>query len=473
MTASVANTAEWGSRLRQPRVAVARREGRRSRIANGRWLLAGIIVAAAAIPVLLLTQARETAAFVLAGLALVAGVLFFVSGNLRALGPLLVVFGIAEPVLATYTRSSLVLYPDSVLLVLFVVLGVLVRGRISAKAWWALGIVAVMLLLAILRAPSLGRGVYQAREVAVPLGLTLAAYAGSDRLDQGVLSRITLAVGAVSAIYMIFEFAFGPILDPWAFEGLNGFTRLNVNGLLPGNYYFYYHAGHAPILRLGGLLLNPPATGLFMGTAAVVAARTRWPLPYRVMTAGAFLAATVATYSRAGILLAALAIALPALGRLGRLVPAAVCGIAAWLVLPVLLHQGKSAAHLNGLIGGITTGLTHPLGVGFGHVGNVAKAYHGSGVGESLVGLFAAAVGWPALVLLGFLVYWLISRLPQAPADASLAIAALAAASLSESAASLTATAALWLLVGISCARIAQMTRSAPPSSTEAVLDVH
>lgn len=439
------------SRWKQPIPSVTRRTSGRVPPApgSGGWLPVVALVVAASIPILALTDARSYGALAIAGLSIAAAALFFAAGDLRALAALLVGFGLAEPLLASATGSSAVLYPDSIMLVLVLLSGVARVRPARGNAARVTAAFAVLLAVAILRAPSLGQGVYQAREVIVPAGLVAVGYLAKDRIDRRLLVRVTLVAGAISAVYMIFEYVLGPVISPWAFEGLNGFTRLNVNSALPGNYYFYYSTGHAPLLRLGGLLLNPPASGLFMATVTIIAAQARWPVVYKAPAVALFAAATVGTYSRAGILLAGMAIVLPKLGRMGRLAPALACAVAAWLALPVLLHEGRSASHLQGLISGISTSLTHPLGVGFGHFGNVAKAFHGNGPGESLVGLFIAALGLPGLVLVVGLIYWLIARLPDSPEQASLALAGLAAASLSESTASLTATAALWLLVGI------------------------
>lgn len=385
------------------------------------------------------------------------------AGRASGLTVLLVVTGLIEPMLVTINPTNAVLYVDTIVLIGVVTLALYVgmrdkRGRCIGM----FALMCILIIVAALRAPTRTTGIYQAREVLVGVGLVFSGYAMYERLNFRLLCKTIFISATCTVAYMVVELARGPLIDPSRYEALNDFTRFNQQGArLPENYYFYYLHGHEPITRLGGFLLNPPATGLFLGGAAVLASWQAGSRSTRYVSVAIFALATLLTWSRAGLLVIFMGLIIPVVVRWGRSVVVIAVVMAGLVVKPVIASAGNSASHLKGIEVGLVTSVTHPVGIGFGHVGNVAKAYQGAGVGESLVGLLVAGAGVPALALILWLLRRLISYLRSHPRECAFGLGWFAAASLSESTASLSATAGIWLVVGLALRRI-ELTNDLP-----------
>jgi hypothetical protein len=168
-------------------------------------------------------------------------------------------------------------------------------------------------------------------------------------------------------------------------------------------------------------------------------------------------------YARAGLVIFVLVTFMyVAWVRGTRIVTSGVALLAAAFVARQFIQQGNTASHAQGLVSGVLTGLRSPIGQGFGRSGYQAllkggATGPGSAAGsESLLGLYAAWLGWAALAVF-FLVMWHLGRrlMTVRRTDALpywLAVGFLVAAALSESASSMSATPVLWLSLGAALA---------------------
>lgn len=319
----------------------------------------------------------------------------------------------------------------------------------------AFAAILAVIALAALRAPSLHVGLYQAREVFVPVALVFCGLiAARNNQTFASVRWAILIVGLINLGYMVVEWAFGPVIPPIGAYEFKEFSRVHeVSGAtpgLPGNYYFFYESGRASLVRLGGLLFNPPVTGIFTGLVAVLAF---WTIRNRLL-AGAFaliaVLGTVGTFSRAGMLLILVAIVLPLGARRYGPLLTGIGGLAALLLAaPFVQSQGSSSRHVEGLLASLNIALNHPLGAGFGHFGNSVKASASHVAGESLLGVLIAGSGVMGLALIGVAVYMLSRAIRRYGWPGWLGLGALSVAALSESAGGLGGTAGLWLITGL------------------------
>ena len=227
-------------------------------------LTADLLVAA----VCLLTVIVLTEASVLAGLGVVA-----LAGTVQAAA-------------AIWFPVPVTLYLDNLpfLLTMVYAVTIAVKWRLVAELR-ILTIVLILVGIALFRAGTTSAALYQARQVLFPFLIAFAAFvairlpvknpAYKPRID--ILIKITVGLAWVTCVYMLAEYIWGPPLNPLAAYKLNPFTEhfAIIDGYL-GNYLFYPgNTGHA-VIRLGGLLMNPPVAGIFMGGSAVIAFWQYW-----------------------------------------------------------------------------------------------------------------------------------------------------------------------------------------------------
>lgn len=361
-----------------------------------------------------------------------------------------VIAGMIQGSLAAVTRSSLSLWLDDVCL-FGIAVGVVFR-LLHQRNYQRLGAgagLALLIAFAIVTAQDPGSAFYQARQIAVP---ALLLFTGSvlDKDEFGKIARVLFVVAMVSFGYTALEEFGVRLIDPWAAYGFNQFST-SENALaqqrdLPGNYYYYYGSSADDVfIRSGGLHFNPPGLSIFMGSLALYAKAYAKPglrVALYVMC-GTSVALTV---GRAGAIIFLLALfqraASKVVTRLGFLV-GAVAG--AVLLNEFFSAQGNSGSHSEGLVYGSLYGLSNPLGGGFGVIGNASES-SAEGHGESLFGLFFASSGWPAFVI----VFWLVVKAwrNSLTVPGVALTAALIASALSESTSGLAVAAPLWILGG-------------------------
>lgn len=289
------------------------------------------------------------------------------------------------------------------------------------------------------------------RQVCMPVLVIVCGLVLTRREWKWILVAV-LAISTLNTAYIALEVPGLRIIDPAPFALLSK-TAMYPNGL-PGYYMSYDLAGELAV-RAGGLFLNPPTTGIATGAAAVLAfhaLRSRW----RLLLVLAFGLATIATISRAGILLMLIGIAGPVIARrLHPLVAVPIMGVPALLAGNNIADLGNSDSHVDGLTVGMDHAFESVIGRGFGYVGNFAgKAGELQEASESLsgiafsaaglvtVGIYAAALGAAAIFILKQPGRW----------ESYLAFGALVIAMLAETAGSMNATVPLWLLVGAALA---------------------
>lgn len=303
------------------------------------------------------------------------------------------------------------------------------------------------------------------RQVCMPVLVIVCGLVMTRREWKWVLAAV-LSISILNAAYIGLEVMGIRIIDPVPFALLSK-TAMYPNGL-PGYYMSFDLAGELAV-RAGGLFLNPPTTGIATGAAAVLAfhaLRSRW----RLLLVLALGLATIATISRAGILLLLIGIAAPVVARkLHPVVALPIMGIPALMAGNNIADLGNSDAHVNGLTVGIDHAFESVIGRGFGYVGNFAgKAGELQEASESLsgiafsaaglvtVGIYAAALGAAIIAVLRQPRRW----------ESYLAFGALVIAMLAETAGSMNATVPMWLLVGAAfSASSATLTEPAPGPS--------
>jgi hypothetical protein len=314
------------------------------------------------------------------------------------------------------------------------------------------GLLVLLAALEAVRSPSRSAGVAQARELLVPVGLLMAGYLLRQRIDWDRVLSFVLVVASAAAAWVLAEQVKGsPLLDPnWYYLHITGLKPLQLRygpaGLLPGPYYANLSSAGDEIFRPGGPYMNPPITGYLLGIGAFAAMqRTRGF--YRGLLLAIFLAALVSGYSRGGLVLFLLVVVMyTAWVWSGRIVTT-VAGLAtAAYLVSYFVQQGNTSSHAGGLVSGLLTALTHPIGVGFGVTGFQALLQGqpvGSGA-ESLIGLYLAWLGWPAIVA------W--RAVLSVPTGRSLpvwlAVGLIVSAATSESSSATLSTPMLWLVTG-------------------------
>ncbi len=379
-----------------------------------------------------------------------------VYGRVDLAAAVVVVAAMLSPLITVICHSPLGAWVDNVALAALagvcLVLGLIGR-RFSLLGCFAL--VAFVIGIAALRAPTHSVGLYQARQVLVPISLIFSGIVVAENaVSLNSLRMAVLVTGVINLMYMAVEAGLGPIIPPHAAYEFKEFSRVRkrIEGSagLPGNYYFFYSSGHAKLVRLGGLLFQPPVTGIFTGLLAIVSYWTIRRRAIALAVAALALIATLATFSRAGVLLVVLGIGLPVLvARVGKKAGIGIIVVLLALATPVILHEGASARHLEGFTTSLSIALHHPLGLGFGHFGNSAKVSANSVAGESLLGVLIAGTGLIGLLLILGAIASLLRATDRVGWIAWTGIAALVIAGLSESAGGLAGTAALWLFAGL------------------------
>jgi hypothetical protein len=415
------------------------------------WI--GLIGAAAGGLLIFFAGDRPKLAVIMLG-AVITGAGFVLARRslLLELAVLIMIGGILQAVATTISpvRASLLLDDLPFALLMIALLPEVLRGSMRLKVLSAATI--LLTAVAVVRSPDLSVGVLQARQVLIPPLLILAGYLLAHR-DWRRFHAATIALACFAAAYCAVELLGWMPIDPTPSLAANDNANIYVHDGLPG-YYYYFGLSDEPYVRAGGPLLNPPSTGLFLGTATVIAfwiLRGRW----RWVCTVALLLATLSTISRAGVLIAVVGLGGPYLVRrvrIGFALPIA-AGIALLAGFLLSQHAG-SAAHLDGLVDGLKRALLQPWGQGFGHNGNIAfDAGLPTNGKESLLGVALAAIGLPVLLATGWLAYRIVARLHSTPPDLVWRVmicgAALAVAATAETASGLDASVPLWMVAGV------------------------
>ncbi|NQX35568.1 hypothetical protein [Herbiconiux sp. VKM Ac-2851] len=367
---------------------------------------------------------------------------------------LLVAASACQRALSALTGSSLALWLDDAVLIGFVVYIVIrLSSRLQGKFSLVLTLVVFVSFLgvALLRSTELSVGFYQLRQVGVPAILLLFGM----MVDREALRRASpVVVGfiAVGALYGVLELGGLRLIDPATATGLNAFSTSSIreNGL-PAAYRYFLSDG-VVLSRVGGLVLNPPSFGILAASGLL------W-LRFSSMKRGVafyalavlFCGMTIASLGRGGFVVLGLALVQPLISRYsGRLAFAVVGLVMGFVAYSEISTQGQSGRHAEGFLFGLTYALTHPLGGGFGLVGNSVASLElegaASGAAESLAAIFLTAIGWIGLIILA----WLLVK--GVGAGRTIPGVALTAAVLitlfSETAGGLDAAGPLWILAG-------------------------
>jgi hypothetical protein len=383
--------------------------------------------------------------------------------------------GATQAATAIWFPSPITLYMDNLPFILIVIYTVTlaVQWRFVAELR-ILGIVVLLVAIALVRAGITSAALYQARQILVPFLVAFAAYlavrlpaknpAYKPRID--ILIQFSVGLAFVTCIYMLIEYVWGPPLNPLAAYQLNPFTEhfAIIDGYL-GNYLFYPgNTGHF-IIRLGGPLMDPPVTGIFIGGAAVIAFWQYWHrrhLPMLIL----FVASTLAvlgTYARGGMLVAVVGIGFPLLIRYtNRTLAVTIVMLVAVYIGAKIGQEGSSVRHYDGLIAGLTRALHHPFGQGLDVIGDVTKRSAGVGEGESLAAIPFAAIGLPAVVLYLATLWGLLRSASFQNWPAALGLGMLLCTLFTESASSLAGTVVVWSFCGVGLALATKQKKSLP-----------
>ncbi|RFA15151.1 hypothetical protein B7R21_03720 [Subtercola boreus] len=350
------------------------------------------------------------------------------------------------------TGSPIALWlDDSVLIGMALYVLIRLSARINGKIAAVLLIFVGFLLFALVRSTDFSVGLYQLRQVAVPALLLLFGVV-FDREKIKKASPVVLTFIAIGALYGVLELAGIRLIDPSTASGLNTFSSTNIreNGL-PAAYRYFLSDGTV-LSRVGGLILNPPSFGILAATGFIwLRFSDNRRGPGFVILGLLFAVMTVASLGRGGIVVLGLAIAQPFItkysGRLAFILVGAVMGVVAY---GEFVTQGQSGRHAEGFTYGLTYALSHPIGGGFGLVGNsvnqLGLAGDDSGAGESLAAIFLTAFGWVGILLL----VWLLLRgIGAGTTMPGVALTSAVLVSLvSETAGGLDAAGPLWILGG-------------------------
>ena len=294
------------------------------------------------------------------------------------------------------------------------------------------------------------------RQVTIPtllivVGLTLTKY------QWAAIRKLAIWVGIANLVYMALEIVGIRLLDASKLTTFND-GRGQVRDGLP-SYYFYWvdpdslfaFSGEPYIARLGGLLLNPPVAGLALAAAIVFLWFDR-SFRFRKILLVAMSIAILLTFSRGGWLVVLFALVLPFLLRkIKRVGAVLVMAPALWFMGTQMAEHGNSESHTDGLTEGLSMAFTHPLGMGFGQVGNYLKSLNITKISESLLGIAFSAAGLAAVLLVVLLALKLWNTVGRRPWiwEAALGMGIISAALLSETAGALNATIPLWLAIGV------------------------
>lgn len=416
---------------------------------NQRVATASLALTFAAAATLLTYTAAYTAALFPIVVTALLGILLAALNRLVTLVCCMVLAGFLQAPLAGLTQMSSILWIDDVLL-LGGILAIIHRIFLHQK--WQVFIVSLtalfFLLVGVARSPAFEAGVYQARQIVVPIVLILVG----SLLQQRELHQITKFVfplGLITAVYVVIEMTGVHLVDPWyalKFNDLKSIADYAYSRDLPLNYYYFYgNASDLYFNRSGGLFLNPPGVGIFVAGVGLLVqgfGSRRQKLVAPFMTA----IVVVSSVGRAAAVVFLLGLGQSTVvKRLTRIGFVLIATVAAALLMTFFSDQGNSAAHASGFLEGVKVALANPMGVGFGRVGNVADQAEES-FGESLLGMFVASLGWPALAVVGFVI---VVALRNADRIQNIALtAAIMTSALSETLSGLAFVAPLWVLAG-------------------------
>jgi hypothetical protein len=377
--------------------------------------------------------------------------------------------GAAQAAAAIWFPSPITLYLDNLPFVLIMIYTVTlaVQWRFVAELR-ILGIVLLLVAIALIRAGITSAALYQARQVLVPFLVAFAAFlavrlptknpAYKPRID--ILIKFSVGLALVTCAYMLVEYIWGPPLNPLAAYQLNPFTEhfAIIDGYL-GNYLFYPgNTGHF-IIRLGGPLMDPPITGIFIGGAAVIAFWQYWHRRHLLMLilCVASILAVLGTYARGGMLVAVVGIGFPLLVRYtNRTFAVGIVMIVAVYIGAKIGQEGSSVRHYEGLVAGLTRAFHYPLGQGLDAIGDVTKRSTGTGEGESLAAIPFAAIGLPAVMLYLAALWGLLRSASIQNWPAALGLSMLLCTLFTESASSLAGTVVVWSFCGVGLALAAK-----------------
>lgn len=329
------------------------------------------------------------------------------------------------------------------------------RSRVDLVAAAALAFVGIVVVAGVWRSPALEVGLAQARQVVLPLGMVFAGAVLRDLLRWTWIARAVVAVAIVTALWIFVEELLGaPIVDPaWYYVNVTGGSELSLREGLPPPYFADGVFGRT-IFRPGGPFLNAPAAGLLLGAGAF-AVMSSMKSNFRWVLVAVLGAALVASFARGGLLIFALAVVVPGIWRVfGKVHALAYIGVSGATVTFVFLSQGNTDSHAEGLLTGFQAGLRHPFGLGFGTTGYQASlAGDSTHIGsESLLGLYFAWLGWPAIAGAAAVVFLLVRQLALVDVSCSRvawsAIGLVLVAASSETASSLASTSYLWIVLG-------------------------
>lgn len=416
-------------------------------------LAAGAVVAVPVVTIGTIAAGPDGLVTILVVILAISSLVAAISNRPVLIIGLLVAASACQRAVGAITGSSIALWlDDSVLIGMALYVLIRLSARLNARTVALLLVFAGFLLFALVRATDFSVGLYQLRQIAVPALLVLFGMV-FDREKIKQASPVVIAFIAVGALYGLLELAGIRLIDPSTASGLNTFSSTNIreNGL-PAAYRYFLSDGTV-LSRVGGLILNPPSFGILAATGFIWLRFSEMRRgPGFVILALLFGTMTVASLGRGGFVVLGLAIVQPFLtkysGRLAFVLVGAVMGVVAY---SEFVTQGQSGRHAEGFTYGLTYALSHPIGGGFGLVGNsvnqLGLAGDDSGAGESLAAIFLTAFGWFGILLL----VWLLLR--GIGAGKTLPGVALTAAVLvslvSETAGGLDAAGPLWILGGL------------------------
>lgn len=315
-------------------------------------------------------------------------------------------------------------------------------------AWAAIGALALMH-----SETPLSTSVLMYRQILMPAVLIYCGLLLTPA-EWKLLVRVGIGIAVLCCLYVPLDLAG---IRPFDLAALNSADPLGARGLrdgdAPGSFWYYWgDSGDQRIPRAGGIFLNPPVMGIAVGTAFALAGtlslRRRFKIPLMIVLG----VGTAFTFSRAGILIAALGVVLPwLLRRLGVLWSGVLVGLTAFAAYFLISEHGKSVRHVDGLIQGLQDSFTTPWGMGYGNVGNNAKRLGQTLSGESLLGIAFSSSGVIAVAIVALLALTLIiNSLRNTQRTLScIALSGLAAAALSESAGALNGSMLLWMACGV------------------------
>lgn len=376
--------------------------------------------------------------------------------------------GLGQNVLLTYSSfGGFNLMDDVFISLMFLVALTRLANRFNVPALLAIiWIIACMLALWRTTDESIIPGdsaFFLFRQICMPVLVIVCGLVMTRREWRWILC-VVLAIGTLNAAYIGLEVLGVRLVDPTPFAVLSK-TAIYPNGL-PG-YYMSFDLNGELAVRAGGLYLNPPTTGIATGAAAALAfhaLRSRW----RMLLVVAMGLATVATISRAGILLMLIAIVGPLLARkIHPLIALPLLGAPVAMAGNNIADLGNSDSHVDGLTVGLEHAFESFIGRGFGYVGNFAgRAGELQEASESLAGIAFSATGLVSVGIYAVALCVAVFAILKQPRrwEFYLALGALVIAMLAETAGSMNATVPLWLLVGAAFGAGKQQTE---PAATE------